>query len=159
MGLGEPRAKNSSEVQSGNIRIAMSHVVPDLIQKVVRGQDPLHILGSGQQIRQYTYGGDLAKGIRLCIEHSNALNNDFNISTEKSTSVLELAELIWNKFYAGKKVFNYVCDDPFKYDVQSRIPDCIKARELLGFRATTTLDEILDEMLPRIQQQIEMGKL
>jgi hypothetical protein len=25
----------------------MSHVVPDLVQKVLKGQDPLHILGSG----------------------------------------------------------------------------------------------------------------
>ena len=48
---------------SGNIKLAMSHVVPDLVQKVVKGQDPLHILGAGEQVRCYTYGGDLAKGI------------------------------------------------------------------------------------------------
>ena len=41
----------------------MSHVVPDLVQKVLKGQDPLHILGDGNQVRHYTYGGDLAAGI------------------------------------------------------------------------------------------------
>ena len=46
----------------------MSHVVPDLVQKVLKGQDPLHILGDGHQVRHYTYGGDLARGIRLAIE-------------------------------------------------------------------------------------------
>ena len=45
----------------------MSHVVPDLVQKVVKGQDPLHILGEGNQIRHYTYGGDLARGIVECM--------------------------------------------------------------------------------------------
>ena len=30
---------------SGNVKLAMSHVVPDLVQKVAKGQDPLHILG------------------------------------------------------------------------------------------------------------------
>ena len=40
----------------------MSHVVPDLVQKVLKGQDPLHILGDGSQVRHYTYGGDLARG-------------------------------------------------------------------------------------------------
>ena len=33
---------------SGNVKLAMSHVVPDLVQKVLKGQDPLHILGDGQ---------------------------------------------------------------------------------------------------------------
>ena len=59
----------------------MSHVVPDLVQKIVKGQDPLHILGDGNQIRHYTYGGDLAQGIVDCMEHPAALNEDFNIST------------------------------------------------------------------------------
>ena len=40
----------------------MSHVVPDLVQKVVKGQDPLHILGDGSQIRHYTYGGTWRPG-------------------------------------------------------------------------------------------------
>ena len=44
----------------------MSHVVPDLVQKVLKGQDPLHILGDGTQVRHYTYGGDLARGHRDC---------------------------------------------------------------------------------------------
>ena len=50
----------------------MSHVVPDLVQKVLKGQDPLHILGDGDQVRHYTYGGDLARGIRLAMESPTA---------------------------------------------------------------------------------------
>ena len=46
----------------------MSHVVPDLVQKVLKGQDPLHILGDGIQVRHYTYGGDLARGIVTAME-------------------------------------------------------------------------------------------
>ena len=75
----------------------MSHVVPDLVQKVLKGQDPLHILGDGRQVRHYTYGGDLARGIRLAIESPAALNEDFNLSTDRSTTVLELSELIWQQ--------------------------------------------------------------
>ena len=61
VGVGEMRALGEVEVLSGNVKLAMSHVVPDLVQKVVKGQDPLHLLGDGQQIRHYTYGADLAK--------------------------------------------------------------------------------------------------
>src|ERR1700757_4959703 len=95
VGVGERRALRDREIMSGNVKLAMSHVVPDLCQKVLRGQDPLHILGDGGQVRHYTYGADLAHGIRLCIERKEALNQDFNLSTAESTTVLDLAKLIW----------------------------------------------------------------
>jgi nucleoside-diphosphate-sugar epimerase len=156
VGVGEKRARTDKEVMSGNIKLAMSHVVPDLVQKVLRGQDPLHILGSGKQIRHYTYGGDLARGIRLCIESEKAINEDFNLSTSESTTVLELAELIWKKIN-NDKPFSYVCDKPFKYDVQKRIPEVTKAKRILGFTADTKLSEVLDEVIPWVRAQIALG--
>lgn len=158
VGIGEKRALTDKEIYSGNVKLAMSHVVPDLVQKIVKGQDPLHILGSGNQIRHYTYGGDLAKGIRLCIEKPAALNNDFNISTAQSTTVLELAKLIWKKINGNKK-FNYVSDTPFDHDVQRRVPDTSKAKKILGYEAATTLSEMLDEVIPWIKEQIEHGNI
>src|SRR5207244_920474 len=121
------------EIYSGNVKLAMSHVLPDLVQKVLKGQDPLHILGDGNQVRHYTYGGDLARGIRVCVEHPAALNEDFNLSTATSTTVLELAELVWRKVHGATKPFRYVSDDPFQYDVQRRVPSVDKARRVLGF--------------------------
>ena len=81
VGIGESRALGDEEIMSGNVKLAMSHVVPDLVQKVLKGQDPLHILGTGEQVRHYTYGGDLARGIVTAMEHPAALNEDFNLST------------------------------------------------------------------------------
>jgi len=159
VGVGEKRALMDRDIMSGNVKLAMSHVVPDLAQKILKGQDPLHILGSGNQVRHYTYGGDLARGIRLCIEHPKATNNDFNLSTPKRTTTLELAELIWRKIHGSSKPFRYVSDPPFEYDVQERSPDVMKAREVLGFEATSSLDEILDEVIPWIEEQISLGQI
>ncbi len=158
VGIGERRALTDKEVMSGNIKLAMSHVVPDLVQKIVKGQDPLHILGNGNQVRHYTYGGDLARGIRVCMEHPAALNEDFNISTAESTTVLELAESIWKKLKPGKP-FRYVSDAPFKYDVQKRVPDVSKSKRVLGYEATTSLDQMLDEVIPWVAQQVELGNI
>jgi len=158
VGIGEKRAKTDKEIMSGNVRLAMSHVVPDLVQKIVKGQDPLHILGAGNQVRHYTYGGDLAKGIRVCMEHPAALNDDFNISTAQSTTVLELAELIWKKLRPGVP-FRHVSDKPFRYDVQKRVPDVAKARRKLGFECSTSLSEMLDEVIPWVKQQVEQGNI
>lgn len=158
VGIGEGRAITDKEVLSGNVKLAMSHVVPDLIQKVLKGQNPLHILGNGNQIRHYTYGGDIAVGIRLCIENQNAINEDFNLSTDKSTTVLALAKMIWNKINPHTE-FKYTCDLPFKYDVQQRIPSTKKAKEMLGFTAQTDLSTVLDQVIPWIKNQIQLGNI
>jgi UDP-glucose 4-epimerase len=159
VGIGERRARGDHEVLSGNVRLALSHVLPDLVQKVLRGQDPLHILGDGRQVRHYTYGGDLARGLRLCIEHPAALNDDFNLSTAVSTTVLELAELVWHKIHGSARPFRYTCDPPYAHDVQCRVPSVEKAARLLGFEATTGLDAVLDEVIPWIAQQVELGAI
>ena len=56
VGIGEGRAVGDEEILSGNVRLAMSHVVPDLVQKVLKGQDPLHILGSGDRSEERRVG-------------------------------------------------------------------------------------------------------
>jgi nucleoside-diphosphate-sugar epimerase len=158
VGIGERRALSDVEILSGNVQLAMSHVVPDLVQKVLKGQDPLHILGDGSQIRHYTYGGDLANGIVTAMEHPAALDEDFNLSTSTSTTVLELAELIWRKVRADAE-FRYVSDAPFEHDVACRIPSTEKAARVLGFEATTSLSDMLDEVIPWISRAIDDGTI
>jgi UDP-glucose 4-epimerase len=157
VGVGEVRALGDGEVLSGNVKLAMSHVVPDLVQKVLKGQDPLHILGDGTQIRHYTYGGDLAKGIVGAMESQNALNEDFNLSTDESTSVIDLARLIWTKIKGPGRPFRHVADPGFEHDVRMRVPSTDKAKRLLGFEAKTSLDAMLDEVIPWIETALNDG--
>ena len=159
VGIGEERALGDVEVLSGNVKLAMSHVVPDLVQKVFKGQDPLHLLGDGSQIRHYTYGGDLAEGIVTAMEHPDALNEDFNISTAQSTTVLDLARAIWTQIKGLDVPFAYVSDPPFEHDVQRRVPSVDKAKRVLGFEATTDLEKILQEVIPWIENAIVEGTI
>jgi nucleoside-diphosphate-sugar epimerase len=138
VGVGEGRALGDVEILSGNVKLAMSHVVPDLVQKVLKGQDPLHILGDGRQVRHYTYGGDLAQGI---------------------VRAMELAEKIWVRAHGPDVPFRYVTDPPFPHDVQRRVPSVDKAREILGFEATTGLDAMLDEVVPWVAQALSAGSI
>ena len=159
VGIGERRAVRDTDIMSGNVKLALSHVVPDLVLKVMKGQDPLHILGEGNQVRHYTYGGDLAHGIRLAMESPKAINDAFNLSTARSTTVLELAECIWSKVHGDGRPFHYVSDPPFEHDVQLRVPDVRKAKEILGFEATTSLETMLDEVIPWINDEVAAGRL
>ena len=157
VGIGEGRALGDVEIPSGNVKLAMSHVVPDLIQKVLKGQDPLHVLGDGQQVRHYTYGADLARGIVTAMESDRATNEDFNLSTAESTTVLELAEMIWRKCHGDDRPFAVVNDEPFEHDVQKRVPEVSKARDVLGFTAETTLDDMLDIVVPWVRKAMADG--
>ena len=159
VGIGESRAIGGEQILSGNVKLAMSHVVPDLVQKVLKGQDPLHILGSGDQVRHYTYGGDLAIGLVTAMEREEARNEDFNLSTAESTTVRQLAGLIWRKVKGDGVPLRLAHDQPFEYDVQRRVPDTEKAKKILGFQATTTLDETLDEVIPWIDAAIKAGTI
>lgn len=159
VGIGESRALGDVEIASGNVKLAMSHVVPDLVQKILKGQDPLHILGTGEQVRHYTYGGDLARGIVLSLENAAATNNDFNLSTPMGHTVAELADVIWRKIKGPDVPLRLTHDDAFEYDVQRRVPDTTKAREVLGFEATTTLEDMLDEVIPWIENAMAEGAI
>jgi UDP-glucose 4-epimerase len=158
VGIGERRAIGDVEIASGNVKLAMSHVVPDIIQKILRGQNPVHILGDGSQVRHYTYGGDLAQGIVMAMESDRAINEDFNLSTSEATSVLQLVEAIWKKINPGVSL-NVVSDQGFKHDVARRIPSVEKASKILGFKAKTTLDEMLELVIPWIDRAIKNGTI
>jgi UDP-glucose 4-epimerase len=161
VGVGETRpariAGTGRASGAGDLWLAMSHVVPDLAYRVLSGQDPLHVLGSGDQVRHYTYGRDLARGIVTAMEHPAATGEDFNLSADQGTTVTELAAMIWHKVRGPDCPPSIVHDDPFPGDVQRRIPDTAKARRILGFTATTTLDQMLDEVIAWVRDAMAAG--
>ena len=158
VGVGEGRALEDEDIASGNIKLAMSHVLPDFAQKVLKGQDPLHILGDGGQIRCYTHGSDIARGIRLCIESDAAVDEDFNISIDRATTVLELAELVWREVH-GTRPFRFVSDPPFPHDVRKRVPDTTKAARVLGFQAQVPLEDSVREVVLWVENEIKAGRI
>lgn len=126
--------------------IGYAHVIPDLAWKILDGQDPLQILGKGDQTRCFTHVSDIARGVVTVLESEAAANEDFNISTAEETSVLELADQIW-RYYRPESEPRYEHVDPFRDDVQRRIPAVDKARELIGFEAAVPLSQGLPEVL------------
>ena len=156
VGIGEIKAKTNKELNESSKKLALSHVVPDLILKALNYEGQIEILGDGTQIRHYTYGKDLAFGICELLTQKNAKNEDFNLSTSQSTSVLELAETIFKKIHPNEQpVWKFI--EPYRYDVQKRIPSTEKAKKLLGFEAKTSLSEMLDIVIPWMKEAKQKG--
>jgi nucleoside-diphosphate-sugar epimerase len=76
----------------------------------------------------------------------------------ESTTVTELAALIWRKI-KGDAPLTFVHDEAFEYDVQKRVPSVDKAKQVLGLECTTTLDDMLDEVIPWVTQAVADGRI
>jgi nucleoside-diphosphate-sugar epimerase len=117
--------------------VGYSHVIPDLARKILSGQYPLEILGSGNQTRSYTYVEDVADALAFVAERAE--NDDFNIGTGLETSVLDVARVIW-RLCGRKEEFGIVSVPAFEHDVQRRVPDISKIASL-GWRARIPLEQ------------------
>jgi nucleoside-diphosphate-sugar epimerase len=113
----------------------IAHAVPDLIRKVLSGQRPLQIFGSGEQTRTLTHIDDIADGIVTAMAHPAGENEDFNISASDERTVAEIARVIWEACGSDAADFELEHLPTFEVDVQRRWPSVEKARELLGWEA------------------------
>lgn len=126
--------------------VGAAHVIPDLIDKVLGGQDPLELLGDGSQTRCFTHVRDIARGIALALEHPAAEDEDFNLSSAVETRILDLARMIWDRCRPGE-AFRVQSAAPFHYDVQRRVPDVAKAKQRMNWNAEIDLERGLDEVV------------
>ena len=131
----------------------IAHLVPDLIKKVLDGQRPLQIFGSGEQTRTLTHIDDIAEGIVTAMAHPAGRNEDFNISASEELSVAEIAQQIWEA--CGESPTDFLLErlPSYTVDVQRRWPSVEKARELIGFEARVSLSDGLRETVEWLREQ------
>jgi UDP-glucose 4-epimerase len=108
------------------------------IETALAGQD-LVIHGDGSQIRAWCYVDDMVEGVLLCLERPEAVGQSFNIGNARSAvTIYDLAQRI--RRLTGADV--EIRFQPLHYtDVELRIPNVDKARDLLDFEAGVELDE------------------
>ena len=114
------------------------------IENALAGRD-LVIHGDGSQIRAWCYVDDMVEGTLACLEHPAAAGQTFNIGNPRATvTIYDLAQRI--RRLTGADV--EITFQPLHYaDVELRIPNVEKAREVLGFEAKVDLDEGLEKTI------------
>ena len=121
------------------------------IEAALGGRD-LTIHGDGSQIRAWCYVDDMVEAVLLSLERPEAVGQSFNIGNARSTvTIYDLAQRIKRLTGCpGEIVFQ-----PLHYaDVEIRMPNVEKARELLGFEARVDLDEGLERTIAWYRAQI-----
>jgi nucleoside-diphosphate-sugar epimerase len=119
----------------------IAHAVPDLIKKVLSGQRPLQIFGSGEQTRTLTHVEDIADGVVAATSSPAGLNEDFNISAARELTVAEIARIVWEACGEDPERFALEHLPTFAVDVQRRWPSVEKAERLLGWRARIEVED------------------
>ena len=122
--------------------------------------EPIPLHGDGSQTRSFTYVSDHVAGIVAAVESDAADNLVVNLGHEQETSIRELALLVWRLVRgdgseAKLELVPYVSLGSYE-DVERRVPDITRARELLGFDPKVDLETGLRET---IRWQIERRRM
>ncbi len=138
----------------GENDLGLSHVFADYIKNIIKdGKTELPIIGDGEQIRCFTWIGDVARGIAEFSFDPRAANETFNLGNPEPISMKQLASIIHeqasskNLINSNGNELSFKTEKSFPDDVRVRIPDVSKAKEVLGWEPTLKVSESVERCL------------
>ena len=118
-------------------------VVSTFVTQALRGED-ITIFGNGQQTRSFCYVDDLIDGIVRMMASGAGYTGPVNLGNPKESSMMDLAELVVKMTSSSSPiVYRSLPED----DPRRRCPDVTRAREVLGWQPTTTLEAGLERTI------------
>jgi UDP-glucose 4-epimerase/UDP-glucuronate decarboxylase len=118
-------------------RMGFEHVIPELIMRILRKEDPFKIYG-GDQTRAFCYIDDFVKGIELAAKSPKSKGEIFNIGNDREEiSIVDLAKKMFKlfKFTPELKIL-----EPPSGSVDRRCPNIDKAKRFLGYEPRIDLN-------------------
>ena len=108
------------------------------IRKALNNED-IYIFGDGNQIRAWCYVDDMIDGIMLALTHDNAVGESFNIGNARAvTTIYGLAQIVCRILNSKSKI---IFKPALSADIELRVPDVVKAKNLIGYQAKIDLEE------------------
>ncbi|MGW0433590.1 NAD-dependent epimerase/dehydratase family protein [Micromonospora sp. NPDC003197] len=130
-------------------------VIPRLVRQAIRNE-PLTIYGDGSQIRCFTHVLDAVAALTTLLDTEAAIGETFNIGNPEEVSILDLAERIIKHTASDSQLRLVPYDTAYTAgfeDMERRVPDINKLRELTGWRPVRTLDDILQDVIVEAQAE------
>ena len=120
-------------------------VLPTFVQQALSGK-PITVFGDGNQSRCFTWVGDAVQAIIHLSQHPQAVGEIFNIGSEHEVTMLELAELVKRITESSSEIVLIPYDQAYEKDfedMERRVPDLTKIQNLIGYKETMTLTNII----------------
>jgi len=129
-------------------------VIPTFVRQALSGQ-PITVFGDGSQSRSFTYVGDVVKAMVALIDEPRAIGQVFNIGNGAEITISELAQRIKQLTGSDSPIVVIPYEQAYEAgfeDMPRRVPEIAKIRELVGYRPTVELDEILRRVIEYFRQ-------
>lgn len=128
---------------------AYGMVIPRFVSWALSGR-PIQVYGDGLQLRTFTHVADAVRGIRGLMAEPRAEGRVVNVGSEERTTILDLARAVKEMTGSASEIvlvpYEQVYGEGFE-DIRNRVPDVTRIRELIGFRAERTLEDILRDTI------------
>jgi UDP-glucose 4-epimerase len=124
-------------------------VIPNFVRQAL-AREPITVHGDGHQRRCFCHVKDVVRAMTALMETDAAVGEVFNIGSTEETSVLELAELIRTACNSDSQIVCIPYEEAYEIgfeDMRRRIPDISKVGDLIQWRPSMTLDEILNDVI------------
>ena len=123
-------------------------VVPRFVSAALKGE-ALSVYGSGDQIRCFCHINDAVKGLLLVMDSEKAVGEVFNVGNNQQVTIMELAkkviEITGSKSTIEKIAYEKAYPQGFE-DMQRRVPDISKMKQVLGWEPKLNLDQIIKDI-------------
>jgi UDP-glucose 4-epimerase len=123
-------------------------VVPRFVSAALRNK-PLSVYGSGDQIRCFCHVDDAVRALLLVMDSSKAVGEVFNVGNNQQITIMELAkkviELTGSSSTIEKIAYEKAYPEGFE-DMQRRVPDISKIKQVLGWEPKINLDQIIKDI-------------
>jgi UDP-glucose 4-epimerase len=123
-------------------------VVPRFVSAALRNE-PLSVYGSGDQIRCFCHVDDAVRALLLVMDSGKAIGQVFNVGNNSQISIMELAkkviEITGSKSSIEKIAYETAYPEGFE-DMQRRVPDISKIKQVLGWEPKINLDQIIKDI-------------
>jgi UDP-glucose 4-epimerase len=120
-------------------------VIPRFVGQAMKGE-AITVYGDGQQTRCFCFVGDVVSGLLALMDHPEASGRAYNLGGVEEISMEQLARRIVEVAGSDSKIRFVPYDEAYEEgfeDMQRRVPDTTRVRELVGFEPRVGLDEIL----------------
>lgn len=128
---------------------AYGMVVPRFVHQALRGE-PITVYGDGEQRRSFCHVSDVVTALLQLVDHPGAIGDVFNVGARNEVSINELARLILAATDSSSPVVHISYDVAYEEgfeDMERRIPDTGKLEALTGWRATRSLEDVIEDVI------------
>ncbi len=132
-------------------------VLPTLARQAVRGE-PLTVFGSGEQSRCFAHVSDVVESLARLIQTPDAVGQVFNIGSDQEVTINRLAEMVRDAAGSDSPIVHVPYSEAYPEsfeDMHRRVPDVRKLERVIGYRPTTSLQRIIEDVVA--DQQVALA--